>query len=137
MDNQNMTVENGATTPQQEEQRTFTQDQLNAIVQDRLTRERSKHEEAQADLGKREQELVRREFALHATELLKQNNLPIEIMDALNGTDKDTFAQAVGIISKHLVVRQKNAPPVGGAVGYIPHTTGPDEHIRKAMGLKK
>lgn len=134
MDTLNQTADSGATT-QEAADKTFTQDQVNAIVQERLTRERTRHEEAQADLAKREQEIAKREFALHATEILKEKKLPIEIMDALNTTDKESFAKAVDIISRHLEPKMDIAPPVGGVIYGNSRLSGADP-VRAAMGLK-
>lgn len=49
--------------------KTFTQEQVNAIVQERLARERASLEDARAELAKREHDIARRELAL----LMKAN----------------------------------------------------------------
>lgn len=127
-----LTVDNGTVTPQAEE-KTFSQAELDRIIGERLSRERSKHEEIQAGLEKREQALAKREFTLQATEILKQKGLPIEIMEALDGSSIEAFDKAARAIEKHMRV-VKNSPPAGGMIS--PMTPSRGDPIRKAMGLK-
>lgn len=134
MENLNQTVENGNDTPITEE-KTFTQEEMNRVVQERLARDRAN---AREDLERREKELGEREFALYATELLKENDLPIDIMNALDRSDKDTFASAVKILCQHMKKPRKlGSAAVGCNPGYQPNMRSEDGHIRDAMGLKK
>ena len=61
--------------------KTFSQDDVNRIVGERLAAEKRKGEVA---LAEREQQLAQRELLLTAKEKLSESGLPVELMDALN-----------------------------------------------------
>jgi len=97
MNNNITTTAESGNTPQEE--KNFTQDQLNAIVSTRLAKERAKLEAELEDREKgrvkleeemtlREQELVRREFQIKAKETLTARGYPVSILEALNATDE-------------------------------------------------
>ena len=77
------------------EQRTFTQDDVNRIVQDRLAKDRAK---ASEEMSKKEQELAEREFRLNSRQKLIDRGYPESIMDALNCSSEDAFNKALDII---------------------------------------
>lgn len=97
MENNNMNVETNTATPAETkgEQKTFTQDDVNRIVQDRLAKDRAK---ASEELGKREQELNEREFRLNSRQKLIDRGYPESIMDALNCSSEEAFNKALDII---------------------------------------
>lgn len=97
MDNNNMNTETNTATPAETkgEQKTFTQDDVNRIVQDRLAKDRAK---ASEELGKREQELNDREFRLNSRQKLIDRGYPESIMDALNCSSEEAFNKALDII---------------------------------------
>ena len=84
MNTENMSMEQNGTATQAEVtggQRTFTQDDVNRIVQDRLAKDRAKTSE---EVNKREQELAAREFRLNSRQKLIDRGYPESIMEALN-----------------------------------------------------
>ena len=76
-------------------QKTFNQDQVNAIVQKRLAEDREK---ASRELGEKEQELAQREFRLNSRQKLIDRGYPESIMDALNCSSEKEFDKALDII---------------------------------------
>lgn len=76
-------------------EKTFTQDDVNRIVQDRLAKDRAKSSE---EITKREQELLQREFRLNSRQKLIDRGYPESIMDALNCNDEKSFDKALDII---------------------------------------
>lgn len=76
---ENKTAQN--TNPNENGGKTFTQEQVNAIIGERLAKEKSK---ADAALAEKEQQLAQRELTLTAKERLNEMDLPIELLDALN-----------------------------------------------------
>lgn len=92
IDNQN---DRQPTTPTPEdsggqgENRTFTQEEVNRIVADRLARERAKAEPSPAD--EREQALKARESKLDCREYLSGEKLPAELADILDTSDAEAF----------------------------------------------
>lgn len=77
------------------EQRTFTQDDVNRIVQDRLAKDRQK---ASEELSKKEEELAQREFRLNSRQKLIDRGYPESIMEALNCSSNEAFDKALDII---------------------------------------
>lgn len=118
--------------------KTFTQDDVNRIVGERLAKEKVKGEQ---ELSKKEQELTRRELLLTAKETMTAKGLPVELLDALNCSDSETLNKSINIIEKHLKSTETNkeAPAVkfkGVTPGVSSGTPLPnDDPLRKAMGL--
>ncbi len=94
--NSNMATEPTATPADQTGgQKTFTQEDVNRIVQDRLAKDREK---ASKELGEREQELAQREFRLNSRQKLIDRGYPESIMDALNCSSEEAFDKALDLI---------------------------------------
>ena len=117
---------------------TFTQEQVNKIVSDRLAREKVKSEAA---LAEREQQLAQRELLLTAKEKLTDAGLPVELLNALNVSSPEAMEKAIttlkGVIDK---IKAEAPKPftIHGAkpaeAGCRPEV-GADSQLRKAMGL--
>ena len=117
---------------------TFTQEQVNKIVSDRLAREKVKSEAA---LAEREQQLAQRELLLTAKEKLTDAGLPVELLNALNVSSPEAMEKAIttlkGVIDK---IKAEAPKPftIHGAkpaeAGRAPQMGG-DSQLRKAMGL--
>lgn len=73
--------------------RTFTQDEVNQIVSDRLARERAKHEESPQEM--KEKELSARESRLSCREYIIKEKLPVELLDLFPTGDMDSFKASV------------------------------------------
>ena len=117
---------------------TFTQDQVNKIVSDRLAREKAKSEAA---LAEREQQLARRELLLTAKEKLTESGLPVELLDALNVSSPEAMEKAITTLKGMIDKIKAEAPKpftIHGAkpaeAGRSPQMGG-DSQLRKAMGL--
>ena len=93
MENQNINTTVTATEDQQE--RTFTQEQVNAIVGKRLAEAKASNESA---LNKREAELNKREMTIRAKELLAEKRLPKELADVLRYDNEEALIAAIGVI---------------------------------------
>ena len=91
MGDQNTTV----TAAEQQQGKTFTQDQVNAIVGKRLAEQKATME---ADFVKREQDLNRREMAIRAKELLAEKGLPNELSDIMRYDTEEELVKAIGTI---------------------------------------
>ena len=121
-------------------EKTFTQEDVNRIVQERLAKAKSSSE---ADFTRREQELVQRELHMTAKEVLAEKGLPVQLIDALNCADKETMEKSISVIEK--VFNQykteciKHNAPVGVSPAKGSSLSGglsEDAKIRKAMGLR-
>ena len=147
MENENINTQNG--------EKTFTQEDVNRIVSDRLAKEKGK---ADAALAEREAGLTAREKVLETREKLAGAGLPGELMNALNLYGEGEIDKAVAILAKHYKQAQdEDTIPAGFKPGANPASVngakpgyGIDrseyvnrygaerakESLRQAMGLK-
>lgn len=118
-------------------EKTFTQEQVNQIISDRLARDRAKGEAA---LAEREQQLAHRELLLTAKEKINEMGLPAELVDALNVSSPEALEKALSIVKTVMDKYKSEARPMKfrGAkpAESLSHAknTG-DSSLRKAMGL--
>ena len=79
--------------------KTFTQEEVNKIVSERLARERSKQElqtdPAAEQMAQREKELAARENKLTCTEYIKEKGLDSALMDIFDTSDAERFKTSV------------------------------------------
>lgn len=133
MGNSNTTnnTQQGTQQAGQSGERTFTQEDVNRIVQERLARVKTSNEP-----DDREVELQMRENALYAREKVAEFGLPKELTDEFKGMDKATVDKCIKIIAPFA---KKASEPILNAVGPTnggdPATS--DSAIRAAMGLKR
>ena len=95
MNTENMNQNADPAATQGTGEKTFTQDDVNRIVQDRLAKDRAKSSE---EITKREQELLQREFRLNSRQKLIDRGYPENILDALNCSSEEAFNKALDII---------------------------------------
>lgn len=123
------------------DEKTFTQDEVNKIVQKRLAEEKAKNDAALVD---RENELNHREFLLGARETLAAKGLPADLLDALNTSSKEAFEKSLSIIGEKI----KTAPPAIETPATVarvamsgrhtePESLTVGDQVRRAMGLQK
>ena len=121
-------------------ERTFSQDDVNRIVQDRLAKDREK---ASRELGEKE-----REFRLNSRQKLIDKGYPETLLDALNCSSEEAFDKALetidGLMKERLAVKEddekqrqleaQRAKPFTMPLNQSSYRTGADP-IRKAMNL--
>ena len=129
-------------------ERTFTQDDVNRIVQDRLAKEKAKNS-GEADLAKREQELAQREFRLNSRQKLIDKGYPETLLDALNCSSEEAFNKALetidGLMKERLAVKEddekqrqleaQRAKPFTMPLNQSSYSRTGTDPIRKAMNL--
>lgn len=144
-ENMNQNQNTDPATNQGPGEKTFTQDDVNRIVQDRLAKDREK---ASKELGEREQELAQREFRLNSRQKLINKGYPETLLDALNCNSEKEFDKALDIIDglmeerlsikkdeeKQAQLEAGRAKPFTGPLNQSSYRTGLDP-IRKAMNL--
>lgn len=140
--NQNTSLEGTQTGTDGAQGKTFTQDDVNRIVQERLAKERSKGSNNE-DLEKRAAELDLRERKLNAVTKLREKGLPDYLADALNMNTDDDFDKSIEAILKmkgetgngigHIgrVVSIDRINPIG-----VVKNTSNDSDLRGAFGLR-
>lgn len=139
MSTENLNTETNTATPADNkgETKTFTQEQVNAIVSDRLARDRQKQGE---EMSKREQELNEREFRLNSRQKLIDRGYSESLMDALNCSSEEAFNKALDIIDSLIKERTPdNSEPVQRITSRVVNNentaTRQEDSIRKAMNL--
>ena len=136
MENMEKTSTEGLQTSTESENtgRTFTQDDLNRIVQERLAKEKGKVSE---ELDKRAAELDLRERKMNAIQKLRENDLPDYLVDALNIETDEAFQKSIEAINKMKGGTASGEPKVIGTGNPIGVVTKPssDGNLRGAFGL--
>ena len=145
MEEKNMNQNADPATSQETGEKTFTQEDVNRIVQERLAKEKSKNN-GDADFAKREQELAQRELHMSAKEMLSEKGLPVQLFDALNCKDEETLKKSISTIETVFNEYKANATKSIQFKSFTPGvSTSPvnagdgdtdDLNIRKAMGLR-
>lgn len=145
MEEKNMNQNADPATSQETGEKTFTQEDVNRIVQERLAKEKSKNN-GDADFAKREQELAQRELHMSAKEMLSEKGLPVQLFDALNCKDEETLKKSISTIETVFNEYNANATKSIQFKSFTPGVpTSPvnagdgdadDLNIRKAMGLR-
>lgn len=120
--------------------KTFTQDEVNQIVKNRLKEERGKMQKEQdAALLEREQAITAREMRMTAREKLNEKGLPADLVDAINCSDEEAINKSIEILSKNYTSSENGNASKNRLVGcYSPRngdTPTFDDACRRAMGL--
>lgn len=126
-----------ATGEQTSTGKTFTQEEVNHIVSDRLARERAKTETPATPT--REQELDAREAALHVRELVADGTYPAAFLDVLDTSDFDKFKAAADKLIKAFPALSPKAkiPRFTTPTGYSnTRSSSSADALRQAFGLK-
>ena len=99
MGDTNTALHEGTQTSTEDTQqgKTFTQDDVNRIVQERLAKEKGKGTE---ELDRRSAELDKREFNLKARETLSSKGYSADLLDALNCESEETFNKSLETIER-------------------------------------
>ena len=121
------------TTGNSTELKTFTQEEVNRIVQDRLARERRGSGQT---IEERELDLTRRENRMKCAERLSESGYPKELLDILDTSNAEMFMENVGKLAA-MQIQAPNAAPIPRVVGVTPGALkdGEEADIRKAFGL--
>ena len=141
--NQQGNAGNGADGEEPEEKR-FTQEEVDKIVEKRLNRERKKLAAAmgpgdprEIELSEREQAVAKKELQIEAAETFRKEHLPEEALELLNYTDKESCEQSIDLVRKVFqmnVQDEVNRRLKGGKpLKLAPSTAG--EELRRAFGL--
>ena len=118
-------------------EKTFSQEDVNRIVGERLAKEKAKGEAA---LAEREQQLAQRELLLTAKEKINEMGLPAELVDALNVSSPEALEKALSTVKTVLDKYKSEAQPIkfkgakaGESLSGVRNTG--DDSLRKAMRL--
>lgn len=117
----------------QTEERTFTQEDVNRIIQERLERERNRSGQS---LEEKEKELARRESRIACAERLAEKQYPRELLELLDTSDADRFMESVERLAV-LGLGQAGTPRAVAVTPGIEKEAYEDKSLREAFGLKK
>lgn len=100
-------------------EKTFTQDEVNRIVSERLSRERERADHAQSSQAEeREKSILSRENALECREFISESKLPKELLELFDTSDAKTFKASVNsLLDKFPEIRSHDKPPLAWAQG--------------------
>lgn len=78
--------------------KTFTQEEVNKIVQERLAREKGKN--PNDEIEEREKNLISRELKVEAYESIDEMGLPKDVLELLDYSNKDNFDKSLELVKK-------------------------------------
>lgn len=125
-------------------EKTFTQEQVNAIIGERLAKEKNKEDAAfakrEAQFAEREAQLANREALFELKDQLKEMGLPAELLPVLNVQDKAALNTALEALKAYITdkgnaglqVYEPNKLPDS-----VEYTDNVNAKLRKAMHLPK
>ena len=119
--------------------KTFTQEEVNAIIQERLAKEKAKYEKQIADM---QADIKHREKRLEAVGKLKEKGIPEELVDLVKLDDDKAFNASMELLERTYKQNQPGTSNEGDGhasqKGYKPRggTAVCDDPIREAMGLE-
>ena len=97
----------------QQQGKTFTQDEVNQIVQNRLERERkTTGEENARGIAETKAAVEARERKLDCKEYLMQNNYPAELLEVIDTSDIEAFKTKAEKAFNAVNGRSRTAPPL-------------------------
>ncbi len=92
-------------------EKTFTQEEVNKIVSDRLARERARNDEGKNSVeDKKAAELTARENKLTCREYLLEKNYPMEMLDSLDTSDPEKFKTTADSIYNAVCNKSERRP---------------------------
>ena len=125
--------------------RTFTQDDVNRIVGERLSKEKAKADAAFAEkeqqFAERERQLANREALVDLKDQLKEMGLPGELLPVLNVQDKEALKTALDALRNFVETKAKEHKKYKVLESRLPdgehEAESESEQLRKAMRLKR
>ena len=122
-----------------ENNKTFTQEEVNQIVQDRLAKEKARYDKILADKDAEHTKQMRKHTA---KEELHKRGIPAELIDLVRLDDDESCNQSLALLERNYKPKAEVSGPVvsGRSPENIGKTTparmdSGDKSIRKAMGL--
>lgn len=122
-------------------EKTFTQEEVNKIVQERLNDQKSKYEKLLADKDAEHSKIMRK---VNAEKELSKRGIPAELLDLVRLDDDNTLKQSLDLLERNYKpIKEPDGPIVTGKTpdkrGKATPGTDPDaltdKAIKKAMGL--
>lgn len=133
--NQNMEPADTGRDGTQVEERMFTQEELEEILQKRLARDR-RSRSGTDEIQAREKALEEREKALAARERLTAAGIPAALADYLRYDDDDSLGSAIEMIQAQIQAQGQTGMAAGwGERPSAGRSQPADDPIRRAMGL--
>ena len=100
----------------QVEEKSFTQKEVDKIVEQRLARERKKFtnmlegkDPRESAIEEREKNVLVKELQADAKDIFRQKNLPLEALELLNYTDKETCEKSIEVLEQVLKITGRDA----------------------------
>ena len=119
------------TPTEKDGEKTFTQEDVNRIVSERLNREK---ERMSSDFEQKEKDFNLKVMKYEAERLFEKDNMPLELLEFMDFTDKERFNKMYNVLKRHIIrpgISVKNSGGIHSATA----KTGAD--FSKAFGLKE
>ncbi len=119
--------------------KTFTQEQVNAIIGERLAKEKSKADAALAEreqqFAEREKDLAKRELLFRAKEKLDKKGYPMELLEVLDVSSEEAVDKALEVIQKTIDNSRKGFKVIPNRLPEGSHDMEPplSKQLRDAM----
>lgn len=133
--------------PQDQQEKTFTQDEVNDIVEKRLARERKKFsgilagkDPKELELDEREQVVARKEMQISALGSLSDMGIQKEALELLNYENEERLEQSLKVLQDVVntaAANRVNELLKGGTPLKAVPQEAPDSNLRNAFGLKR
>lgn len=136
MENANDTQSmNTATQPEENGGRTFTQEEVNKIISERLARERSRAaSETSKEVEQRMSELDARENRLACKEYVSDNGLPAELLEVIDTSNTEEFiAKAEKLYDAIERERNNRLPPAPMYSSELPPSSSLDDAFGRGV----
>ena len=114
--------------------KTFTQEDVNRIVQERLAREKEKP--ADGNLEAREKDLSRREARLSCVEYVTEKGYDKDLVDLLDVSDFEKFKEKADTLAAKMNVSRGTGSAGNFRRTHDLYEETEENKIRKGMGLK-
>lgn len=115
-------------------EKTFTQEEVNRIISERLARERAKNEPQEnkdAEADRKLKEVAEREFMLDRETYLREKGYPADFACILKGNSMPEFKDSLNI-ALTAIRKMRESPSTGN-----PPQATPESLLRRAFGLNR
>ena len=119
--------------------KTFTQEEVNAIVQERLAKEKAKYDKQIADM---QADIKQREKRMEAIGKLKEKGIPEELVELVKLDDDKSFNASIELLERTYKNNQPEGQNGGTGAGQMQHGGYKPkggvvevDPVREAMGL--
>lgn len=134
MNTQNEVIKDQKDLTEGKAEKTFTQEELNRIIGERLSKEKTKLEQS---FAQRERELQEQELSFNAKQLMIKEKLPENLLSFLKYEDIESLKESIKTLKDFMSNQVKiTREGTGFTAGKRIDSLSESENIRRAMSIK-